>query len=62
MMRLTSSENQPPLAGSSEKYGLLLWWNLPSPRCQRGEIRTEADFGPSPCMTGTAGLPGYFAS
>ena len=25
-------------------------------------IRTVADFGPSPCMTGTAELPGYFAS
>jgi hypothetical protein len=32
---VTRSENQPPLAGSAEKYGLLLWWNLPSPRCAR---------------------------
>ena len=24
------------VGGSSEKYGLLLWWNLPSPRCARG--------------------------
>lgn len=32
-------------------------------RCgQRGEIRTEADLGPGPCMIGTAELPGYFAS
>jgi hypothetical protein len=27
-----------------------------------GEIRTEADFGPAPCMIGIAALPGYFAS
>lgn len=31
-------------------------------RGQRGEMRTDADFGPSPCMVGTAELPGYFAS
>lgn len=29
---------------------------------QRGEIRTDADFGPAACMIGAAGLPGYFAS
>ena len=29
---------------------------------QRGEIRTVADFGPSPCMIGTAELPWYFSS
>ena len=29
---------------------------------QRGEIRTVADFGPSPCMIGTAELPLYFSS
>ena len=27
-----------------------------------GEIRTAADLSPSPCMIGTAELPGYFAS
>ena len=27
-----------------------------------GWERTVADFGPSPCMIGTAELPGYFAS
>jgi hypothetical protein len=29
---------------------------------QRGEIRTVADVGPSPCMIGTAELPRYFFS
>ena len=29
---------------------------------QRGAIRMVADFGPSPCMIGTAELPLYFSS
>lgn len=29
---------------------------------QRGKIRTVADRGPSPCMVGTAELPGYLSS
>jgi hypothetical protein len=44
--------------------GLTTLWSRSSGQwsSERGAIRTDADFGPGPVITGTAELPGYFFS
>src|SRR4051812_12162938 len=54
LSRMSSEGRRRPLSSLLSASGL-------RPR-QRGVIRTVAGFGPSPCMIGTASLPGYFAS